>query len=417
VVIQDTSKSASQFLQVNTGKSTYQVGFVMIHLLGSGAFGGLMPGQDPRSERRVTDWTREEPTPRRREDSTMIARSEAIPVLRLDEARAGDGRFDGEFLGRLRSAAHDVGFFQLTDFGAAPGQIDELSEVTRRFFALPLAERLVLDNRLSPHFRGYTRLGHEITAGRSDRREQLDFAPERSPVPRRAWDAPYRLLEGPNQWPDAQLPDLRRIVLQWTDLVSRVGTELTHALAACLGLPEGHFDDAFEGEPHWFGKLIRYVGAESDGPEAQGVGPHADWGFLTLLLQDSTGGLQARPPRSEQWIDVAPLPGALVVNVGEMLEVATHGYLVATVHRVLPCAPGGTRQSIGFFWSPRLDAVLHPVPLTPALAAQAPGVSESPYNPLLPRFGDNALKGWIRSHPEVAARHYPDLAQSAGTHR
>jgi isopenicillin N synthase-like dioxygenase len=339
----------------------------------------------------------------------MPAHDVSIPVLRLDEARAADGRFDPGFLERLRTALHEVGFLQLTDFGAAPGQVEALTDATNRFFALPLADRMALDNRLSPHFRGYTRLGHEITAGRPDAREQLDFAPEQPAPPRREWDAPYRLLEGPNQWPDARLPELREVVMAWADLLGRVGTELTHALAACLGLPEDHFDGVFAGAPHWFGKLIRYVGRESDGAHAQGVGPHADWGFLTLLLQDSSGGLQARPPRSEDWVDIPPLHGALVVNVGEMLEVATHGYLVATVHRVLPCAPGATRQSIGMFWSPRLDATLRPVPLTPELAAHAPGVTRSKHNTMLPCFGDNALKGWFRSHPEVAARHHPEL--------
>ena len=73
------------------------------------------------------------------------------------------------------------------------------------------------------------------------------------------------------------------------------------------------------------------------------------------------------------------------------------------------CAPGATRQSIGIFWSPRLDATLDALPLPPALAAEAPGVSQHEHNALLPRFGDNALKGWLRSHPEVAARHHPDL--------
>ena len=341
--------------------------------------------------------------------------ADAIPVLRFDEARGPGGAFRPDFLLRLRTALHEVGFLQLTDFGAAPGQVEELTAAADRFFALPLADRLALDNRLSPHFRGYTRLGHEITAGRPDAREQLDFAPERTPVPRAAWDAPFRLLEGPNLWPDAQLPELRTVVLAWAELLSRVGTELTAALATSLGLAEDHFEPVFGGEPHWFGKLIRYVGTDTDGPDAQGVGPHADWGFLTLLLQDGTGGLQARPPRAAGWLDVPPLPGALVVNVGEMLEVATHGYLVSTVHRVLPCPPGGTRQSIGFFWSPRLDATLHPVPLTPELAAHALGVSETEHNALLPRFGDNALKGWFRSHPEVARRHYADLLAGAGS--
>lgn len=336
--------------------------------------------------------------------------ADPIPVLSLAGARGADGRFDPAFLDRLRGALHEVGFAQLTDYGSAPGQVEDLTALCDRFFALPAADRLALDNRRSPHFRGYTRLGHEITAGHPDAREQLDFAPEQAPRPAGSWDAPFRLLEGPNQWP-AALPGLRPAVLAWTDLLGRVGTELTRAIAACLGLAEDHFDPQFRGGPHWFGKIIRYVGAHGD---RQGVGPHADWGFLTLLLQDTTGGLQARLPRTHEWVDVPPLPGALVVNIGEMLEVATHGYLAATVHRVLPCPPGGTRQSVGFFWSPRLDATLEPVPLPPELAAEAPGVTESEHNALLPRFGDNALKGWFRSHPEVAARHHAELMEELG---
>jgi len=108
-------------------------------------------------------------------------------------------------------------------------------------------------------------------------------------------------------------------------------------------------------------------------------------------------------------VPARPVDGALVVNIGEMLEVATRGYLRATPHRVLPCAPGGTRDSIGFFWSPRLDASLGTVPLPREYAEQAPGVSQSAQNVLYSRFGDNALKGWLRSHPEVAAAHHADL--------
>lgn len=341
--------------------------------------------------------------------------AEPIPVLGLDRARRDDGSFDEIFLSRLRVALHEVGFLQLTDYGATPEQRAELRAAASRFFDLPLERRLELDNRNSPHFRGYTRLGHEITAGRADAREQIDFAPEQDPVPREHWDEPFRLLEGPNQWPDAEVPELRSVVEAWTQLLSGVATELTRAVAASLGLPENHFDGYFADKPHWFGKLIRYVGA-TDGGDAQGVGPHADWNFLTLLLQDSTGGLQARPPRADRWIDVPPIDGALVVNIGEMLEVATHGYLVSTTHRVLPCAPGTTRESIGFFWAPRLDATLQTVPLSAELAAEAPGVTDTAENHLLPRFGDNALKGWFRSHPEVADAHHRDLLARTGRH-
>jgi isopenicillin N synthase-like dioxygenase len=337
-----------------------------------------------------------------------------IPVLRLDTARRADGTFDQAFLAGLRTALHEIGFLQLTGYGAAPGQIGALTAAAARFFALPLEQRLRLDNRLSPHFRGYTRLGHEITAGRSDAREQIDFAPEQAPVPRELWDAPYRLLEGPNQWPDDTVPDLRPLVEQWAGLLSTVSRELTRAIAQSLALPEGHFDQFFAGQPHWFGKLIRYVGA-ADGTDLQGVGPHTDWNFLTLLLQDDTGGLQALPAGTGRWIDVPPVDGALIVNIGEMLEVATHGYLVATPHRVLPCAPGGTRDSVAFFWAPRLDASLDTVPLPREYARQAPGVSQSAHNVLHGRFGDNALKGWLRSHPEVAAAHHADLIAAPHT--
>src|SRR5215472_3832992 len=174
---------------------------------------------------------------------------ETIPVLRLDTARRADGKFDEEFLAALRTALHEIGFLQLTGYGVAPGQIGALTAAAARFFALPLQERLRLDNRLSPHFRGYTRLGHEITAGRADAREQIDFAPEQASVAPELWDAPYRLLEGPNQWPDDTVPELRPLVEQWAGLLSTIGLELTRAIAVALALPEDHFDQYFTGQP------------------------------------------------------------------------------------------------------------------------------------------------------------------------
>jgi Catalytic LigB subunit of aromatic ring-opening dioxygenase/2OG-Fe(II) oxygenase superfamily len=139
---------------------------------------------------------------------------------------------------------------------------------------------------------------------------------------------------------------------------------------------------------------------------------YVDHGFAQPL-QVLLGGIDAVPVVPV--FIVPPAGGALIVNIGEMLEVATHGYLVATPHRVLPCAPGGTRDSIAFFWAPRLDASLGTVPLPHQYAEQAPGVSESAHNVLHSRFGDNALKGWLRSPPEVAATHHADLLAQSHT--
>lgn len=332
-----------------------------------------------------------------------------IPVLDLSTARRADGSFNPEFIEQLRYATHNVGFFQVTGYGAAPGQAEHLLEVLRRFFALPLEERMKLDNRLSPHFRGYTRMGTEVTQGRADAREQIDYSPEREPVTDYPVDQPFWLLQGPNLWPDQGFPELKPAAMEWADLMSAVGMELMRAIAVTLRLPEDYFDEPFEGTPAWMGKLVHYVGGVVEAAGDQGVGSHADYGFVTLLLQDDVGGLEVLPPGATEWAPVEPLPGALVVNLGEMLEVATEGYLAATIHRVQAPPPGVDRYSVPFFWSPRLDAVIGPVPLDPELKAAARGITDDPANPLLSSFGMNMLKGRMRAHPDVTGRHYPDL--------
>ncbi|RAX16126.1 isopenicillin N synthase family oxygenase [Pseudarthrobacter sp. AG30] len=332
-----------------------------------------------------------------------------IPVLDLHSARQADGSFSPEFIEQLRHATHNVGFFQITGYGGRPGQAEQLLDIIRRFFNLPLDERMKLDNRLSPHFRGYTRMGTEVTQGRADAREQIDYSPDREPVPEVPADQPYWLLQGPNLWPGEAFPELRPAAMEWAALMSGVGMELLRAIAVSLQLPEDYFDEPFRDAPAWMGKLVHYVGGVVEAAGDQGVGSHADYGFVTLLLQDNVGGLEVLPPGTSRWLPVEPLPGALVVNLGEMLEVATEGYLAATIHRVQAPPPGVDRYSVPFFWSPRLDAVIQPVPLAPELKAAARGITDDPANPLLASFGMNMLKGRMRAHPDVTERHYPEL--------
>lgn len=334
----------------------------------------------------------------------------SVPVLDLSLARTADGSFDPGFIAGLRDAAHHVGFFQITGFGAAPGQAQGLLDTIAGFFKLPLEERLELDNRTSAQFRGYTRLGKEITRGRADSREQIDFGPEREALADVPADRPYLGLQGPNQWPE-HYPALERAAMDWAALMNDIGRELLSALAVSLGLAEDYFAEPFADAPAWMGKLVHYVGGQVPEAGTQGVGAHADYGFITLLLQDAVGGLEVQPYGQDAWIQVDPIPGALVVNLGEMLEVATNGYLMATIHRVTAPAPGVDRYSVPFFYSPRLDSVIAPIPLPDELAADARGVSEDPANPMLSSYGANVLKGWLRAHPETARIHYPRLVR------
>ncbi|MCM1969857.1 MULTISPECIES: isopenicillin N synthase family oxygenase [Streptomyces] len=309
---------------------------------------------------------------------------------------------------RLHSAAHDVGFFQLVGHGVGERETERLLSAMRKFFALPEAERLALDNINSPHFRGYTRTGDERTGGARDWRDQLDIGAERPARVPGPGEAPYWWLQGPNQWP-AELPELREAALAWIERLSGVAERLLRELLTAIGAPADFYDPVFGDAAHPHLKLVRYPGSAGDGAD-QGVGAHKDYGFLTLLLQDQVGGLQVQRADG-QFHDVPPIPGAFVVNLGELLEVATNGYLVATNHRVVS-PPGATeRFSVPFFYNPRLDARVQPVPFPHA--SKAPGITEDPGNPLFAEYGYNELKGKLRAHPLVAERHHRDLLTPA----
>ncbi|MDR6974704.1 isopenicillin N synthase-like dioxygenase [Streptomyces sp. 3330] len=330
-----------------------------------------------------------------------------LPIIDLSAADRGP-QARALLHAQLHSAAHDVGFFQLVGHGVGERETGELLSAMRAFFALPEAERLAIDNVRSPHFRGYTRTGDERTGGRQDWRDQLDIGaerPARTPGP----DEPaYWWLEGPNQWP-AGLPALRTAALAWIDRLSAVAEKLLHELLASIGAPVDFYDQAFGERAHPHLKLVRYPGSAGDGA-GQGVGAHKDYGFLTLLLQDEVGGLQVQ--RADGLFhDVPPLPGAFVVNLGELLEVATDGYLVATNHRVVSPPSAVERFSVPFFYNPRLDARVEPLPFPHASAA--PGVTDDPANPLFAEYGFNELKGKLRAHPLVAERHHAELLSPA----
>jgi isopenicillin N synthase-like dioxygenase len=338
----------------------------------------------------------------------------ATPSLPLiDIARFRDPAADHEqFLAELRHAAHEVGFFYVVGHGVPDRITTGILDATRRFFALSEEQRLEIENVHSPQFRGYTRVGTEHTAGAADWREQIDIGPEREAVETKPGDPDWLRLIGPNQWP-AALPELRDVVLAWQDEALRVSREVLRALAVALGQDEGYFDEWFDEESILHLKIIHYPPRPTP-QDVQGVGAHKDYGYLALLQQDDIGGLQVQAADGG-WIDAHPVPGAFVFNIGEMLEIATQGYLVATRHRVLSPRAGVDRYSIPFFLGPRLDAVVEPLTLPPALAAEAIGITADPDNPLHAEFGENALVGWLRSHPRVAHTWWSDvLARRSG---
>jgi isopenicillin N synthase-like dioxygenase len=330
----------------------------------------------------------------------------AIPLLDLSRLDAGEEP-RAAFLEELRAAARDVGFFYLTGHGVEPTLLSDLVAFSRRFFALPAADKLAIEMVNSPHFRGYNRVAWELTRGAPDWREQIDIGAERPALPREPGTPAWTRLQGPNQWPVA-LPELRPLVLRWQKAALAVLARLLRAFALALGQSQDALESLYLDEPHHLVKLIRYPGRDATESE-QGVGAHKDAGLLTLLLQDTQEGLQAET--ADGWVGVPPRPGTFVVNIGELLELASDGYLRATLHRVSAPPAGVERISVAFFLGARLDATVPLLHLPAVLAAQARGPESDPNNPLFRSVGQNYLKGRVRSHPDVARRHHADLLE------
>ena len=325
----------------------------------------------------------------------------SLPIVDIAPFRADPTSDDAQAcIQQLLDACHNVGFVYVVGHGITAELDDALFEQAHEFFNLPLAERQALAIANSAAFRGYTTLGDERTNGSADWREQLDVGPE-EPAPADLSGPAWHRLRGPNQWPES-LPMMKPAVLEWMDEMEALGVTCLRALAIGLGQPMDTFDHAFLPESDVHLKVIRYP--QRSAPDAeQGVGAHHDTGVLTYIAQNGPG-LQVET--ADGFIDAEPLPGAYIMNLGEMLQRSTNGYLRATPHRVISPVQG-ERISVAFFFNPRFETVFEPIELPPELAALAPGGEHQKIDDEIHAlFGENNLRTRLRSHPDVAARHY-----------
>lgn len=147
-----------------------------------------------------------------------------------------------EFVDQLRATCHGPGFFYLTGHGVDKALDDETLDVANQFFELPIAERKALAIGNSPHFRGYTLLENERTAGQIDWRDQIDIGPEEPAPVLKPGDPPWLRLRGPNQWPPS-LPSMPHTIGKWMGQIQPLGMALLRGLAQGLGQHPGYFDD------------------------------------------------------------------------------------------------------------------------------------------------------------------------------
>ncbi len=168
-------------------------------------------------------------------------------------------------------------------------------------------------------------------------------------------------LHGANLFPDR--PDgLRAAVLELVDALTAVGHTLLRGIARALDLDDDWFERHLTAQPTVLFRIFRYPPLPAQpayGSVRWSVGEHTDYGLLTILVQDSAGGLEVRGP--EGWIAAPPVPDSFVVNLGDMLERMTGGRYRSTPHRVRNIGPHD-RLSLPLFLDPAWDADVRPVP-------------------------------------------------------
>jgi isopenicillin N synthase-like dioxygenase len=234
----------------------------------------------------------------------------------------------------------------------------ELEDLSRRFFSQDRATKMEISmDRGGRAWRGYFPVGGELTSGKPDVKEGIYFGTEL------ADDHPLvkagTPLHGLNLFP-RQIPQMRDVVLRYMQAVTRLGHTLMEGLALSLGFEASYFADRYTADPLTLFRIFNYPGdpqAQGDEPR-WGVGEHTDYGLLTILKQDDTGGLQVKSP--DGWIAAPPIAGAFLCNIGDMLDRMTAGRYRSTPHRVQNVTRRD-RLSFPFFFDPNFNAEIRPI--------------------------------------------------------
>nr|AFK38092.1 unknown [Lotus japonicus] len=256
-----------------------------------------------------------------------------IPVI--DLANVGkDPSEREEVISKIREACETWGFFQVANHGIHVSVLEEMKEGVRRFYEQD-----------------------------AEVKKELYSRDQKRPV---VYNSNYDLYSSPAlSWRDTFVCDLapnppkpedlpvacRDILLEYGTNVMRLGIVLFELLSEALGLHPNHLKDMSCTEGLF--SLCHYYPACPEPDLTMGTTKHSDGSFLTVLLQDHIGGLQVL--YQDNWVDIPPVPGALVVNIGDLLQLITNDRLKSVEHRVLANRIG-PRISVAMFFRSGLQS-------------------------------------------------------------
>ncbi|KAL6902152.1 hypothetical protein ACP4OV_005028 [Aristida adscensionis] len=311
-------------------------------------------------------------------DGEIVGEDEGYELPVIDMAKLLDPAFSASETAKLGSACRNWGFFQLANHGFDEAVMQRMKDNTLQFFSLPLESKKAVAVRGN----GFQGFGHHYTSSTG----KLDWAESLTVTVQPVGD---RNME---MWP-TNPPNFRYALenysVETTDLVMR----LLGFMAADLGVEREVLQGAFAGQRQ--NMTIHHYPPCHHKEKVMGIVPHTDRLGLTLLLHvDDTPGLQIR--KDTRWFPFRPLPGAFVVNVGDILEVLTNGMYRGVEHRVIPDSERG-RTTIVMLHAASIRGL---VTLLPELLKGAEARYESINTPSISR---ETARRWLMGHSSSRA--------------
>jgi isopenicillin N synthase-like dioxygenase len=281
-----------------------------------------------------------------------------LPIIDIAPLYSADDQAWQTVATQIDSACREWGFFYIKGHPITAARIEAVQTMAQAFFAQPLSTKLKIDITQSRHHRGYGAIATEQLDPSlpSDLKETFDMGLH---LPAGHPDViAGKPLRGPNRHPD--MPGWQALMEGHYQDMQALAQTLLRAMTLALGIERDFFDQRFE-SPVSVLRLIHYPPrATASSAEQQGAGAHTDYGCVTLLYQDTAGGLQVRDVRG-QWIDAPPIAGTFVVNIGDMMARWSNDRYRSTPHRVI--SPLGVdRYSMPFFAEPHPDTLIECLP-------------------------------------------------------
>ena len=276
----------------------------------------------------------------------------SIPVIDIGGLYTNDPAAKKAVAAKIGAACDDIGFFYAVNHNVPVETIDRAVAVADRFFSLPEAERLKVKS--DKNNRGYREVGDVVHAnGKLSARDSFDLGfPVTADDPEVKAGTP---LYAPNKWPD--LPGFREAFEAYYGETYTLGMKILEGFALHFGKPEDFFTRHFT-KPVADMVINHYWGERGLHISDQASGPHTDHGIVTILWQDSLGGLEVMG-KDGNWISATPLRGSYVINIGELMKRWTNGRFKATVHRVVHLQ-NKSRYSMPLFCNPNFRTTVDP---------------------------------------------------------